>query len=87
MPAEGDSQALLGAEMQQQAQDMLHRLQQHDPQASIAGPDNIWIMKPGGASRGRGIFCCNNLRQIEVREVPSSHGCTAGYTSCLWHNT
>lgn len=31
------------------------------PQYNLNGSDNIWIMKPSGLSRGRGICCVNSL--------------------------
>ncbi len=34
------------------------------PQYEINGKKNIWIMKPSGLSRGRGIKCVNSLNEI-----------------------
>ncbi len=33
-------------------------------QYEIDGEKNIWIMKPSGLSRGRGIKCFSNLNEI-----------------------
>lgn len=47
-----------------QVLDVLAELRQRVPQWEIDGPDNIWILKPGGKSRGRGIHCFNNLAKL-----------------------
>jgi tubulin monoglycylase TTLL3/8 len=57
-----------------QVVDALVKLSDKAPQHEIDGPDNIWILKPGGKSRGRGIHCFNNLRKLrtQVRHRPQS---------------
>lgn len=44
--------------------EVLAALRQRVPQWEVDGPDNIWILKPGGKSRGRGIHCFNNLAKL-----------------------
>jgi tubulin monoglycylase TTLL3/8 len=43
---------------------LLQRLRKIFPQYSMNGEKNIWILKPSGLSRGRGITCINSLNEI-----------------------
>lgn len=43
---------------------ILNELKKLDPQFSLNGNRNIWILKPALLSRGRGIKCFNNLTKI-----------------------
>ncbi|XP_051932755.1 tubulin monoglycylase TTLL3, partial [Hippocampus zosterae] len=48
----------------ERCQAMLGRLKEVCPQLDTDGVNNIWIIKPGAMSRGRGIVCMNRLDQI-----------------------
>ncbi|KAL0978304.1 hypothetical protein UPYG_G00168660 [Umbra pygmaea] len=48
----------------ERCQDMLTRLLKVCPQLETDGVHNIWIIKPGAKSRGRGIMCLNRLGEI-----------------------
>ena len=48
-----------------QTQVVLGRLKsEYCEQFDLTGPDNIWIMKPGGLSRGRGIKVYKSLTKM-----------------------
>ena len=47
-----------------QACELLDLLKAKYPQFGIDGERNIWIVKPAGSSRGRGIVLYRNLVQI-----------------------
>ncbi|XP_056292750.1 tubulin monoglycylase TTLL3 [Pseudoliparis swirei] len=48
----------------ERCQATLIRLQEACPQLDTDGLNNIWIIKPGAMSRGRGIMCKNRLEEI-----------------------
>lgn len=50
--------------MKERAEKILMRLKEKDPQYDLNGYNNIWIVKPAGLSRGRGIEVYNTLVEI-----------------------
>lgn len=44
--------------------DILQIINEKYPQSVLNGEGNIWIVKPAGLSRGKGILCHNNLIEI-----------------------
>lgn len=44
---------------------LLEEYEKRFPQFYLTGHNNIWILKPAGLSRGRGITCYNNLVEIQ----------------------
>ncbi|XP_015730448.1 tubulin monoglycylase TTLL3 isoform X2 [Coturnix japonica] len=59
-----------GAELQlsmaqrEQVRSLLQGLAEQLPQLHMEGEHNVWILKPGAASRGRGIVCAARLNQL-----------------------
>jgi tubulin monoglycylase TTLL3/8 len=51
-------------EYKDQVDTILTELIRINPQYYLNGPRNVWIMKPSGLSRGRGIKCMSNLNDI-----------------------
>ena len=43
---------------------ILKKLSVHLPQYVLEGSKNVWIVKPGGLSRGRGVHCIDQLNDI-----------------------
>ena len=61
--------------LMQQAETLLAELKRWHAQSSIDGHGNVWILKPGSKSRGRGIFCTNNMKEVKVRSCCTQARC------------
>ena len=59
------SQEPKASPLTERVKNILEALRSKFPQYNINGKSNIWIVKPAGLSRGRGIRCHNNLVEIQ----------------------
>ena len=50
--------------MFERAENILKDIDRYQTQSTLTKEGNIWIVKPAGLSRGRGICCYNNLYDI-----------------------
>ncbi|XP_075570717.1 tubulin monoglycylase TTLL3 [Pelecanus crispus] len=69
---EGARLALSGAQ-RERCRAVLQHLAGRLPQLGMEGDRNIWILKPGAKSRGRGIVCTAQLEEV----LRLAGGCTA----------
>ncbi|KFR02287.1 Tubulin monoglycylase TTLL3, partial [Nipponia nippon] len=60
---EGARLALSGAQ-RERCRALLRRLAGRLPQLGMEGDRNVWILKPGAKSRGRGIVCTARLEEV-----------------------
>ncbi|NXQ88292.1 TTLL3 monoglycylase, partial [Nyctibius grandis] len=60
---EGAGLALSGAQ-QERCRALLRGLAGRLPQLAVEGDRNVWILKPGAKSRGRGIVCTTQLEEV-----------------------
>ncbi|XP_076679200.1 tubulin glycylase 3A-like isoform X2 [Andrena cerasifolii] len=51
---------------------LLKKIKKYCPQLDMDGVMNVWIMKPGNKSRGRGIVLLNKLEDVLAKMNPSS---------------
>ena len=52
------------SELTSQCKRLLEQLKEMNVQHTLNGLQNVWIVKPAGKSRGRGIQCLNDLDEI-----------------------
>ena len=54
--------------------EVLKKMEEINPQYRLNGTQNIWIAKPGGLSRGRGIKVIRSLAEIIEYTVGTANG-------------
>ncbi|NXT71271.1 TTLL3 monoglycylase, partial [Chaetops frenatus] len=64
---------VLTRQQRKQCQNLLQRLAEQLPQIGMEGKLNVWILKPGAESQGRGIICMKRLEEV----LQLARGCTA----------
>ncbi|XP_058701117.1 tubulin monoglycylase TTLL3 isoform X2 [Poecile atricapillus] len=55
---------VLTQQQRKQCQNLLWHLAQQLPQLDMEGKLNVWILKPGAESQGRGIVCTTQLEEV-----------------------
>ncbi|NWV83662.1 TTLL3 monoglycylase, partial [Dasyornis broadbenti] len=64
---------VLTRQQRKQCQDLLQHLGEQLPQLGMEGKLNVWILKPGAKSQGRGITCTTRLEEV----LRLARSCTA----------
>ncbi|NXA97204.1 TTLL3 monoglycylase, partial [Melanocharis versteri] len=64
---------VLTRQQQKQCKYLLQRLAEQLPQLDMEGKLNVWILKPGAESQGRGIVCTTRLEEV----LQLARGCAA----------
>ena len=59
-------------ELYESAKKVLHDIREYWPQIDLDGTNNIWIVKPGAKSRGRGIQLTNKLEKVMDKINPAA---------------
>ncbi|NWV97214.1 TTLL3 monoglycylase, partial [Machaerirhynchus nigripectus] len=55
---------VLTRQQRKQCQNLLRHLAEQLPQLGMEGKLNVWILKPGAESQGRGIICMTRLEEV-----------------------
>ncbi|TRZ21916.1 hypothetical protein HGM15179_005205 [Zosterops borbonicus] len=55
---------VLTKQQRKECQDLLRHLAEQLPQLDMEGKFNIWILKPGAESQGKGIICTTRLEEV-----------------------
>ncbi|NXS86733.1 TTLL3 monoglycylase, partial [Erpornis zantholeuca] len=58
------AELVLTRQQRKQCQNLLRLLKEQLPQLGMEGKLNIWILKPGAESQGRGIVCTTRLEEV-----------------------
>ncbi len=64
----------LSAELKQECETVLRALDDGNVQVEMEGSRNVWILKPAGKSRGRGIGCVQTLEHVKQHVANGSNG-------------
>ncbi|DBB01698.1 hypothetical protein WJX77_004961 [Trebouxia sp. C0004] len=80
-PSSGGTKPISEA-LKLEATQALAELAEWHGQSDIDGGSNIWILKPGGKSRGRGISCTNSW--ADIKEKADADAAAPEGTSQMW---